>query len=62
MPESTRILHGWVTGPGFQTPVRAVIRYRADGSRVWKSVTALRWVPLPPSATFTPDTRQPREA
>jgi hypothetical protein len=62
MPQLGRIVYGWMPGPGFHRPVRAMVLYRLDGSRVWKSVTALRWVPLPRGATFTPDAKQPHEA
>jgi hypothetical protein len=39
-----------------------MLRTLANGTRVWKSATALRWVPLPPTAQFTPDAIQPHEA
>ena len=57
-----RILYGTVTGPTFHAPVRAMVLYLANGTRVWKSVTALRWVPLPQAAVFTPDAIQPQDA
>jgi hypothetical protein len=61
MPQHDRnVLVGWMFGPGFQRPVRAELRSLANGQRVWKSVTALRWVPLPRAAVFTPDARQPQ--
>jgi len=62
MPQSDRIVYGTVTGPTFRAPVRAMVLYRADGTRVWKSVGALRWVTLPPTAVFTPDPAQPQGA
>ena len=62
MPESDRIVYGWMTGPGFHRPVRALVRTLAHGRRVWRSIGALRWVPLPRGAQFTPDPVQPRGA
>jgi hypothetical protein len=62
MPHSDRILYGTVDGPHFHAPVPAMVRYLANGTRVWKSVTALRWVPLPKAAVFTPDAVQPQDA
>jgi hypothetical protein len=62
MPQPDRIVMGTMSGPGFVVPVRGMVRYLANGTRVWKSVTALRWVPLPPTAVFTPDAVQPHEA
>jgi hypothetical protein len=62
MTPSDRIVVGTVTGPTFHAPVPAMVRTRADGTRLWKSVTALRWVPLPPTAVFTPDAVQPQDA
>jgi hypothetical protein len=60
MTPSDRIVYGLVTGPTFHAPTRAMVRTRADGTRVWRSITALRWVPLPRAAVFTPDARQPK--
>jgi hypothetical protein len=62
MPQSDRILLGTVTGRAFHAPVPAMLRTLANGTRVWKSVTALRWVPLPPTAQFIPDPVQPQDA
>jgi hypothetical protein len=62
MPQSDHIVYGTVAGPTFHAPVPAMVRTLANGTRVWKSVTALRWVPLPAGAQFTPDAVQPHEA
>jgi hypothetical protein len=62
MTPSDRILYGIVSGPTFRAPVRAMVRTLANGTRVWKSVTALRWVPLPTAAQFIPDAVQQSEA
>ena len=61
MPPSDRIVYGTVTGRAFHAPVRAMMRTLANGSRVWRSIGALRWVPLPPTAVFRPDPVQPHE-
>jgi hypothetical protein len=61
MPPSDPIVYGTVT-VGAVT-VRAMVRTREGGRRrEWKSITALRWQTLPPTAVFTPDAIQPREA
>jgi hypothetical protein len=58
-----QVSYGTVTGPTFVRPIRAmVVARRVDGTRIMKSVTALRWVPLPPTVVFTPDPVQPHEA
>jgi len=62
MTTSDHIVYGTVTGPTFHAPVRAMVRYRTDGRRLWKSVTAQRWVTLPPTAVFVPDVKQPQDA
>jgi hypothetical protein len=62
MPQRGRIVYGTITGPAFHTPVRAMVLYREDGTRVWRPLEALRWVMLPPTAVFTPDQVQPPEA
>jgi hypothetical protein len=62
MSELGRILVGWMTGPGFVRPVRALMRTGADGRRTWKSVTAQRWQPVTVTVVFTPDPVQPQGA
>ena len=62
MPQSDHIVYGTVAGPTFHAPVPAMVRTLANGTRVWKSVTALRWVPLPKAAVFLPDPVQPQDA
>jgi hypothetical protein len=62
MPQPTPIIYGTVTGPRFHAPVPAMLRTLPNGTRVWRSIGALRWVPLPPTAVFTPDAVQPQGA
>jgi len=56
------IIYGMIRVPTVRDPIKAMLRTLPNGTRVWKSVTALRWVPLPATAVFTPDAVQPQDA
>jgi len=63
MAQSDPIVVGWMTLPTRHSPIRAMVLYRAGRDRVWKSIGALRWQPLPRGAVFTPDPAvKPQEA